>query len=431
MRLLSLVDLRGDHADVSGRLPRPVADLPDVRRSVRTILDDVRTRGDLALRELTARFDGVELSALTVDEATLDAASMGLDPDVRTAIDAAAERIRWFHEHARPPDWQAEVDGTRAGQRYRPVRRVGVYVPGGLGAYPSTVLMTVIPARVAGVDEIVLCTPPTGPDGAPDRTILAAARLLDVDRVVQVGGAQAIGAMAYGTDRVPACDKVVGPGNVYVATAKQLVQADGVCGIDAIAGPTEIAIVADATADPRLIAADLVAQAEHDELATCLLITWDVHLVEAVEEQLADEVAATAHVERVRTALRGQGTVALVDDVAHAIEVADAFAAEHLEIHTADAEEVAARVRFAGTIFVGASTPVSLGDYAAGPNHTLPTSGTARYTGGLTTADFLVPVNWVACTPDALRTLEPTVRALAAVEDLPAHARAVEIRRRS
>jgi histidinol dehydrogenase len=300
-------------------------------------------------------------------------------------------------------------------------------VPGGRAAYPSTVLMTVVPARVAGVDEVVLCTPP-GPDGEVNQTILAAAALAGADRILRIGGAQAIAAMAYGTATVPRCDKVVGPGNAFVAEAKQQVAADGVCGIEGMAGVTEIAIIADDTARAGHVAADLIAQAEHDPQAACLLITPSSALVGQVEEELAEQVPAARHSERIRTALEGQGTAVLVDDIDHAVEVADAFAAEHLEVQTADAAAVAARVRAAGAIFVGSTTPVSLGDYCAGPNHTLPTAGTARFTGGLRTDDFMVPINWVEYDRDALAELAPVVNALGEAEDLPAHARAVNIR---
>ena len=317
---------------------------------------------------------------------------------------------------------------------HRPISRAGVYVPGGKAVYPSTVVMTVIPAQVAGVDEIVLCTPPSGrdaagvPDGWPDRTILAAARILGVDRVVRVGGAQAIAAMAHGTASVPRCDVVVGPGNLYVSLAKQVLASEGRIGTDGYAGPTEIGIVADETADPRVLAADLVAQAEHDELATALLITTDASMLDAVEAALEVEIARTHHRVRVEAALAGQGTVALVDDLDHAIDVAEAFAAEHLEVHTRDPRAVAERIRYAGTTFIGRTTPVSLGDYAAGPNHTLPTSGTARFRGGLTTSSFLVPVNFVEYDDEALAELAGSVRVLAEAEHLPAHWRAVEVR---
>lgn len=428
--MLRVVDLRG-HPDVAAaELPRSAVAARDVRGTVGEILDRVRTDGDDALVDFTQRFDDVtvEPDALVVEPERLDAALRDLGPGLRAALERAAEQIRWFHEHARPRDWTVEEDGRRVGQRFRPLRRVGVYVPGGLGAYPSTVLMTVVPARIAGVEEIVLCTPPTGGEGWPDATILAAARLAGADTVVRVGGAQAVAAMAYGTASVPPCDKIVGPGNVYVATAKQLVLAEGRCGIDTVAGPTEIAIIADAGADPRLLAADLVAQAEHDELATCVLVTTAAEIVDRVEAALAEEVAATRHRDRVTTALANQGMVVLVDDLDAAVTVVDRFAPEHLEIHTASAGDVAERIRFAGAVFVGPTSPVSLGDYAAGPNHTLPTSGTARFAGGLTTSDFLVPVNLVEYGREALAELAPVVRELAAAEDLPAHARAVDIR---
>ena len=429
--MLRTIDLRGDRSDPRDRLPRASEDaVAQVRARVAEILDDVRGAGDDALLRWTAQLDGWEApnpEALLVDEAERKAALDGLDPALRQALERAAEQVRWFHEQARPRDWMDERNGARVGVRHRPLRTVGVYVPGGRAVYPSTVLMTVLPARVAGVDEVVLCTPP-GPDGRVNGTILAAAALAGADRVVRVGGAQAIAAMAYGTATVPRCDKVVGPGNAYVAEAKQQVAAQGACGIDALAGPTEVAVIADDTADPRHVAADLVAQAEHDPLATCLLITPSTTLLERVTTALADEVANTRHRERVEQAIAGQGAVAIVDDLDHAIEVADAFAAEHLEVQTADAASVAERVRAAGAIFVGANSPVSLGDYAAGPNHTLPTSGTARFTGGLRTDDFFVPINWVEYSRDALAGLAPVVAALGESENLPAHVRAVQVR---
>lgn len=435
MPRLRVLDLRGDRSDPRDRMPRPRIDLGAAQAGVRETLEAVARDGDAALVALTERFDGVDVSdGLVVPDEVLDGAVADLDPELRAAIERAADQVRWFHERARPRDWEDARDGARMGVWHRPVTRAGVYVPGGKAVYPSTVIMTVIPARVAGVDEVVLCTPPTGvgPDGArdgwPDRTILAAARLLGVDRVVRVGGAQAIAALAHGTASVPRCDVVVGPGNLYVSLAKQALAAEGRIGTDGYAGPTEIGIVADATADPAVLAADLVAQAEHDELATVMLITTDAAGVAAVERALDAEVARTHHRERVEAALAGQGTVALVDDLDHAVQVAEAFAAEHLEVHTRDAREVAARIRYAGTTFIGRHTPVSLGDYAAGPNHTLPTSGTARFRGGLTTSSFLVPVNFVEYDRAALEDLAASVRVLAEAEHLPAHWRAVEVR---
>ena len=435
MTRLRVLDLRGDRSDPRDRMPRPRVDLEAARAGVAETLASVARDGDDALFTLTERFDGVDVRAgLVVPDEVLDAAVAGLAPELRAAIERAADQVRWFHERARPRDWEDVRGGARMGVWHRPVSRAGVYVPGGKAVYPSTVIMTVVPARVAGVDEIVLCTPPTGvgPDGAgdgwPDRTILAAARLLGVDRVVRVGGAQAVAAMAHGTDSVPRCDVVVGPGNLYVSLAKQVLASEGRIGTDGYAGPTEIGIVADDSADPAVLAADLVAQAEHDELATALLITTDAGMVDAVERALESEVARTHHRERVEVALAGQGTVVLVDDIDHAVEVAEAFAAEHLEIHTRDARAVAERIRYAGTTFIGGDTPVSLGDYAAGPNHTLPTSGTARFRGGLTTSSFLVPVNFVEYDRAELAELAASVRVLADAERLPAHWRAVEVR---
>jgi histidinol dehydrogenase len=426
--MLTILDLRGDRSDPTSRLPRASAAIVDAARAtVAEVLDAVRDDGDRAVAAYTRKFDGWDAGVFEVDRAEARAALDALDGGLRSALQRAADQVRWFHEQARPRDWVAERNGARLGVRHRPLRRVGVYVPGGRAVYPSTVLMTVVPARVAGVDEVVLCTPPAH-DGAVNQTILAAAALAGADRIFRIGGAQAVAAMAYGTETVPRCDKVVGPGNVYVAEAKQLAAARGLVGIDALAGVTEVAIVADDTADPRHVAADLVAQAEHDPLATCLLITPSERLSDAVEDALRGEVERARHRERIETALKGQGAVALVDDLDHAVAVADAFAAEHLEVQTADAVAVAERVRAAGAIFVGSCTPVSLGDYCAGPNHTLPTGGTARFAGGLRTDDFFVPINWVEYARDSLADLAPVVDALGKAEDLPAHVRAVRVR---
>ena len=426
--MLTTLDLRGDRSDPSSRLPRASAATVDAARAaVADILSAVAARGDEAVAEYTRLHDGWDGGALEVGLDEAKAALEDLDPVLRAALERAADQIRWFAEQSRPRDWEAQRGGAVLGVRHRPLRRVGVYVPGGRGAYPSTVLMTVVPARVAGVDDVVLCTPP-GPDGAVNPAILAAAVIAGADRILRVGGAQAVAAMAYGTASVPRCEKVVGPGNVYVAEAKRMVASQGACGIDALAGVTEIAIIADDTANPRLVAADLVAQAEHDPLAACLLITPSQDLAQRVLEALADEVDATRHQERVRTALAGQSAVVLVDDLDHAVAVADAFAAEHLEVQTADAASVAGRIRCAGAIFVGTYTPVSLGDYAAGPNHTLPTGGTARFTGGLRTDDFFVPVNWVEYSREGLADLAGVVDAIGTAENLPAHVRAVRAR---
>jgi len=434
---LSVLDLRGDRRDPRDRMPRPRIDLAAARKGVDESIAAVRERGDGALRDLTARFDQLDLGPddpLVVPDEVLTAAVEGLTPALRGALERAIDQLRWFHERAMPAAWEDEHDGMRMGVWFNPVQRAGLYAPGGKAPLPSSVLMGAVPARIAGVEEIVLCTPPTGRDadgnrtGWPDATILAAARLAGVDRVVRVGGAQAVAAMAYGTDSVPRCDKVVGPGNVYVSLAKQQLVAEGRIGTDGYAGPTEVAIIADHTADARQVAADLIGQAEHDELVTSLLITPDDALLAAVEVALEEELAATRHHTRITTALEQQGTVALVDDLDHAVEVAEAYAAEHLEVHTADARKIAERVRYAGTTFIGANTPVTFGDYAAGPNHTLPTSGTARFAGGLTTSSFLVPVNFLEVDEQAVAALAPDARAFAEAEDLPAHWRAVAVR---
>lgn len=426
--MLTRVDVRDERGDLLPHVRRPDDDaVTQVRDSVGQTLAAVRERGDIAVREFTARFDGWDGQTWEVDADARAGALLQIDPALREALQRAAQQVRWFHERARPADWVEDHAGARLGLVYRPLRRVGVYVPGGLGAYPSTVLMTVVPARVAGVDEVVLCTPPDA-DGAVDPTILAAAEIAGADTVLRIGGAQAVAAMAYGTETVPRCDKVVGPGNAYVAEAKMQVAAAGVCGIDSQAGTTEVAIIADATADPRLVACDLVAQAEHDPRAVCVLITPDATLIDRTIDALAGEVERTRHRDRVRTALRDRGVALLVRDLDQAVTAADAFAAEHLEVQTADAADVAARVRAAGAIFVGRDTPVALGDYCAGPNHTLPTGGTARFSNGLSTEDFVVRVNWVEYGRDALAELMPVVDALASAEDLPAHAAAVRAR---
>lgn len=437
MARLSVLDLRGDRLDPRDRLPRPVVDLAAARQGVFASLTDVRERGDAALRELTARFDGIELAAedpVRVPPELLDEAVERIDDELEAAFRRAIDDLRWFHKRAMPRGWEDELDGARMGVWFNPIERVGLYAPGGKAPLPSSVLMGAVPARIAGVEELVLCTPPTGTgpdgqrDGWPDVSILAAARLAGVDHVVRVGGAQAIAALAYGTDSVPRCDKVVGPGNLYVSLAKQQLVAEGRIGTEGYAGPTEVAIVADGTADPRHLAADLIGQAEHDELVTALLITPNEELIAPVEAELERQLAVTKHVERITIALEQQGTVALVDDIDHAIEVAEAFAAEHLEVQTADARKVAERIRFAGTTFIGAPTPVSLGDYAAGPNHTLPTVGTARFGGGLTTSSFLVAVNFLECDDAGLRYLADDVSRFALAEDLPAHKAAVDVR---
>ena len=429
--MLTRLDLRGDRrVDPRAVLPRARLDVEVAIDSVRPVCDAVRERGAEAVRELTAKFDGVHLRDLRVPQGALESALRDLDPAVRSALEAAIARARTVHEAQLRDDAVTEVaPGAFVVERWVPVGRVGLYVPGGLVAYPSSVVMNVVPAQVAGVASLAVASPPKAEfAGLPNPAVLAACALLDVDEVYAVGGAQAIAMFAYGVEGVAPVDLVTGPGNVYVAAAKRLLR--GVVGIDAEAGPTEIAILADDTADPDFVAADLVAQAEHDELASCLLVTPSTALADAVDAALVPRVEQTPHRGRVEKALSGQSAVALVDDVDHGVEVVDAWAAEHLEIVTADASAVAARVRNAGAIFVGPYAPVSLGDYLAGSNHVLPTGGTARHTGGLSVQSFLRGIHVVDYSRDALAAVAPHITALGGAEDLGAHVEAVQTRLR-
>jgi histidinol dehydrogenase len=427
--VLPVVDLRGSDRDPAGLLPRAPGEAVEAARAeVRRLVEDVAARGDAAVAEAARRFDGIDTAPAawraTPDE--LAAAEAALDPGLRAALLDAVGRARAFHEAQRPADvvW-SERSGVRLVQRFLPVGRAGVYVPGGRGAYPSSVVMNVVPAQAAGVGQVALATPP-GPGGRGHPAILGAAALLGVDEVWLLGGAQAVAALACGTETVPAVDSVTGPGNLYVALAKREVA--GRVRIDGFAGPTEVAVLADATADPLLVAVDLVAQAEHDPLAACLLVTDDADLWKAVEPLLAAEVATAAHRDRVEAAFAGQSAVVLCDDRAAMLAVAEAFAPEHLELLVADPGELAAQVRNAGAVFVGPFTPVALGDYAAGTNHVLPTAGTARFASGLSTLDFLRTMQVATFDGDALAAAAPTVAALSAAEDLPAHGRAVAVR---
>ncbi|HEX5878798.1 MAG TPA: histidinol dehydrogenase [Actinomycetota bacterium] len=427
--MLPVIDLRGSDRDPAGVLPRAPAEAVEAARAeVRELVGDVAARGDDAVADAARRFDGVDTppDAWRASGEELAAAEAGLGPDLRTALLDAIERARAFHQAQRPADlvW-ADRPGVRLVQRFVPLRRAGVYAPGGLGAYPSSVVMNVVPAQAAGVSQVVLATPP-GPGGRGHPSILGAAALLGVDEVWLLGGVQAVAALACGTATVPAADSVTGPGNLYVALAKREVA--GQVRTDGFAGPTEVAVLADATADPLLVAVDLVAQAEHDPLAACLLVTDDADLWKAVEPLLAREVAAAAHRDRVEAAFAGQSAAVLCDDRGAMLAVAEAFAPEHLELLVADPGELAGQVRNAGAVFVGPWTPVALGDYAAGTNHVLPTAGTARFASGLSTFDFLRTVQEATFDRDALAAAAPTVAALSRAEDLPAHGRAVAAR---
>ncbi len=412
-------------------LPRAELDVDAALEVVRPVCEDVRSRGAAAVRELTLRFDGVDLERTRVPRSALDAALAGLNPAVRDALEEAARRARLVHEAQRRRDAVVEVaPGGRVTERWVPVRRVGLYVPGGLVAYPSSVVMNVVPALVAGVGSLAVASPPRrggGTDaGLPHPAVLAACALLGVEEVHAVGGAQAVAMLAYGTEDCPPVDLVTGPGNVYVAAAKRLLR--GVVGTDAEAGPTEIAVLADDSADPAFVAADLVAQAEHDAQASCLLVTPSVELLDAVDRELAEAVPATRHRERVSAALSGQSAYVLVDDLEQGLVVVDEWAAEHLEVVTRDASTWARRVTNAGAVFVGPFSPVSLGDYLAGSNHVLPTGGTARHTGGLSVQSFLRSQHVVEYDRAALAAAAQHVDALGGAEDLLAHVDAVRVR---
>jgi len=427
-------------------LPRAELDVEAALSVVRPICDDVRDRGADALRDLGERFDGVRPVRLRVPAEVLTTALEALEPAVRAALEETIRRARVVHEDQRRTDVTTQVaPGGTVTERWLPVDRVGLYVPGGVAVYPSSVVMNVVPAQIAGVASIAVTSPPQRDNsgvftGYPALTILAACELLGIDEVYAVGGAQAVAMFAYGAreadvDGTPTagavvCDPVAlvtGPGNVYVAAAKRLLK--GLIGIDAEAGPTEIAVLADDTADPEHVAADLISQAEHDVLAASVLVTDSEDLAVRVEAALLRRVAATRHTTRIAAALAGrQSGIVLVDDLEAGLTVVNAYAAEHLEIQTLDAREVALRVRHAGAIFVGPFAPVSLGDYCAGSNHVLPTGGSAGHSSGLSVQSFLRGVHVVEYTEAALREVAHHVVTLAGAEDLPAHGDAVQAR---
>ncbi len=437
------VDVRGRHlslAEMRAAVPRAQArTMADAEGKVQDIISAVRSKGFAALSELALAFDGVEQTHPRVPAEALRAALADLDPAVRAALEESIRRARRFADGHRPANVDVELgDGAVVSQNWVPVARVGLYVPGGLAVYPSSVVMNVVPALAAGVESIALASPPQKDfGGLPHPTILAAACLLGIEEVYAIGGAQAIAAFAYGIPAgaadagtaagIDPVDVVTGPGNIFVATAKRLVK--GVVGIDSEAGTTEIAILADATARPAFVAADLISQAEHDPNAASVLVTDSESLAAAVRAELDRQVAATKHSARVREALSGpQSGVVLVDDIDQGIAACDAYAAEHLEIMTADAPRVTARIRNAGAIFVGDYSPVSLGDYCAGSNHVLPTSGTAAFSSGLNVTTFLRAIQVVNYTRSALEQVSGHIVSLSGAEDLPAHGDAVTAR---
>jgi histidinol dehydrogenase len=440
------LDLRGQTLQsraLRSVVPRAALDVEHAVEQVRPLCEDVRVRGVDALLDLTERFDGVRPGGIRVPVDALARALEVLDADVRTALEESIRRARLVHRRQVPAgSTTTVVPAGTVTQRWVPVGRVGLYVPGGLAVYPSSVVMNVVPAQEAGVGSVAVTSPaqrenPSGFEGLSNPTILAACALLGVDEVYAVGGAQAIAMFAYGARGsvdgragelvCEPADLVTGPGNIYVAAAKRLLK--GVIGIDSEAGPTEIAVLADDSADPVHVAADLVSQAEHDPMAAAVLVTASEALAADVEAELARRVPLTKHAERISTALAGpQSAIVLVDDLDAALAVVDAYAAEHLEIQTRDAAAVAARVTNAGAVFVGPWSPVSLGDYCAGSNHVLPTGGCACFSSGLGVHSFLRSVQVVEYGEQALRDVAPHVLALAAAEDLPAHGQAVTAR---
>jgi len=417
----------GFAADFETLLADREAVTDDVSGVVHDILEDMRTRGDAALVDYTRRFDKLDLgkTGIRFADAEIDKAAASIPTETREALELAAKRIEAFHRRQVPADFGFDdEDGVTLGLVWKPVDAVGLYVPGGRAAYPSSVLMNAIPAKVAGVTRLAMVVPT--PNGVVNPLVLAAAKLAGVDEVYRVGGAQAVGALAYGTKTIAAVDKIVGPGNAYVATAKRMVF--GRVGIDSIAGPSEILVVADRDNDPAWIAADLLSQAEHDPVAQSVLIADDPKFIDAVMEAVESHLRILATSEVARASWQNHGSAILVRRLDDAPALIDRLAPEHLELAIADPKPFAARIRHAGAIFLGRHTPEAIGDYVAGPNHVLPTSRTARFSSGLSVFDFLKRTTVVGCTADALARIGPAAIRLAEAEGLPAHARSVAIR---
>ena len=434
MLVMRVLDLRDSTVDPRKVMPRAELDVDAAIAAVRPVIDEVQARGAAAVLEWSERFDGVRPPSLRVPASALAAALAGLDPVVREALDEAIRRVRIVHEDQRRSDFVTEVvNGGVVTERFIPVDRVGLYVPGGRAVYPSSVIMNVVPAQVAGVQSFAVVSPPQKEfGGLPHPTILSACALLGVDEVYAAGGAQAVAMLAFGVD-LPDGDPcepvnmVTGPGNIYVTAAKRLLK--GRIGIDSEAGPTEIAILADDTANADFIAADLISQAEHDVIAASVLVTTSARLADDVIAALPAQIAATKHSERIEEALRGpQSGIILVRDEAQGLDVINAYAAEHLELQTVNPRETAKGVRNAGAVFLGAWSPVSLGDYIAGSNHVLPTGGCACHSSGLSVQTFLRGVHFIEYSDVALKDVAAHVVALANAEDLPGHAAAIEVR---
>jgi histidinol dehydrogenase len=426
--MLTLVDVRGSNADLRRTLRRSGASTDDLTATVRDIIDTVRRGGDGALRDLTERFDGCRIESPAVPPADLDAALERVDPDVVVALEFARDQILAWHEAQREREAKHERAGVEVRELVLPVDRAGCYVPGGRASYPSSVLMTAVPARVAGVPDVVVAVPPAQ-DGRVADVTLAAAKLAGVDAVYRVGGAQAVAALAYGTETIPPVDVIVGPGNAYVAEAKR--QVSGMVGIDSIAGSSELAVVADDTVDPVLVAADLLAQAEHGPGGAAILVTWVPETAEAVATSLDVLLASSSRRDEAAATLESGGQVVLVDGPEQALEVTNAIAPEHLQLMCADADVLVPLVRHAGAVFVGQWSSAVVGDYIAGVNHVLPTGGTARFSSALRVADFQKHVHVVAVERDALARIAPYAVVIAEAEGLDAHAQALRIRQDS
>lgn len=426
MSLLPIVPFAERRDRLAAVLDRRAVFDDAVEQSVRAILDDVRERGDAALLDLTERFDGVRPDALRVDPARLGDALDALDPDLRTTFEQAAANVRRFHEAEMPASWTLDDgEGVALGQRVSPVEHAGLYVPAGTAPLPSSVIMNAVPALVAGVDELHVCSPP-GPDGLPHPLVLATCRLLGIEHVYAVGGAQAVGALAFGTESIPRVDVVVGPGNAYVATAKKLVV--GQVGIDSVAGPSEVVVLTDAGADPTYAAADLLAQAEHDVRASAVLVTPSAALAEAVAAEVDRLVATLPRADVLRRSLPAYGAAIVTETMDDAVACVDELAPEHLVILSDDADALWSRIRHAGAVFLGHDTPEPVGDYFAGPNHVLPTGGTARFASALGVGVFLRRQSVVRYSAARLRRTGEAIARFAEAEHLDAHALAVRVR---
>lgn len=429
---IAITELDADQSDFEQRLSALLAweSVSDskVQNAVTAILHNVRTRGDAALVEYTRTFDRLNAASaadLVISQDRLQQALESIPAAQREALEVAAHRIRVYHSHQKQESWQyTEADGTLLGQKITPLDRVGIYVPGGKASYPSSVLMNAIPAKVAGVQEIIMTVPT--PDGEVNDMVFAAAAIAGVDKVITVGGAQAVAALAYGTATIPRVDKIVGPGNIYVATAKRMVF--GQVGIDMIAGPSEILIVCDGKTDPAWIAMDMFSQAEHDEDAQSILISPDRDYLQKVKNALAELLPSLEREDIARTSLNNRGALIAVRDLDQAAQIVNRIAPEHLELSVEDPLALAQQVRHAGAIFLGRHTPEALGDYCAGPNHVLPTSTTARYSSPLGVYDFQKRSSLIMCSPEGASTLAKTASVLARGESLTAHARSAEYR---